>query len=187
MPRAELIPNQTEWQVFQLFREDKALGEVQRNLSALQRLPGHEQRAQEGLLHVPCSDDPRSCPADGRVEKIQSDPGPIKEVREDKLIRYRLKVVVEKDHVIAVPPHGARHMEEDFIQRKGHRTQLVGDALGGMEMPHVEAQKRSFADRVAHLEFVASDGAGLNSNPKQLAFHGIDHISGLLGVPEHRV
>ena len=77
-------------------------------------------------------------------------------------------IIVLQNNVVAVPAHRARNVQEYLRQRERHRAQLVGDVFCGVEMPHVETKERAFADRIAHVELVTSDCAGLDTDPEEL-------------------
>ena len=78
-------------------------------------------------------------------------------------------------------------MQKDCIQRKCHGAQLVGDVLGRMEMPHVQAKQQPLPDGVAKIEFVTADRARLDSDAEQLALDGIKHVRPIMNVGKHRV
>lgn len=49
-------------------------------------------------------------------------------------------------------------------------------------MAHVETKEGPLADRVDHVELVAADRAGFDTDTEELAFDGIDHLCWVLRV-----
>ena len=84
-----------------------------------------------------------------------------------------LRLVVEDDHVVAVPADGAAHVQEHPVDEGQHRRQLVGDDLGGVEVAGVEAEHDLPAHRVGQVELVRAGGVALGADPEELALHGV--------------
>src|SRR5436190_11740852 len=87
-----------------------------------------------------------------------------------------LEVVGEGDDVVAVPAHAAADVQQNLRQVEEHAGDLVGDALGGMEMAGVETEQLLARDGVAEVEFVRADGATLRADAEEFSFHGIEVV-----------
>lgn len=118
MPLAELLPNPSKGQVLQFFGENETPREIKRCFEVLEFRLRHQQRPEKCLLHIPRSDDPIGRTTDRGVEEVEPYACPIEQVGEDELVRHRLNIVVQKDHMIAVPSHGARDVEQYLVERE---------------------------------------------------------------------
>jgi len=79
--------------------------------------PRGQKRAQQCFLHVPRPDHPRRCAADRGIKEIKPDMRAVQQICADKFLCHLQDRIIQKDHMITIPPHGARHMQQDFIHR----------------------------------------------------------------------
>ena len=90
-------------------------------LAFAQRLRRLERRQKKRLLHIARADHPRRDTVDGGVEVIKSDMDALFKTIAEDLRRDRAQLVVEDDHMVGIPAHRARDMEQDVIKIQKHR------------------------------------------------------------------
>ena len=78
--------------------------------------------------------------------------------------------------MVAVPADATADMQQDARNEWQHRAELVGHALGGVEMPHVEAEVPAALDGVGQQEIVGAHGAALRADAEELGLHGVDVV-----------
>ncbi len=75
--------------------------------------------------------------------------------------------------MITIPSDPSADVEENFIEEREDRGELVGEDLGRMVVAGVETEEFSSSDRVSKIKFVRADSVGLGPNPKELAFDSV--------------
>ena len=88
------------------------------------------------------------------------------------------QVVVEHDHVVAVPADAAADVQQDLRQEQQHRRDLVGDASRSGGSGRCRACS-SFCrvQRVAEVELVRADDVALAADAEQLAFDRVEVVA----------
>ena len=67
---------------------------------------------------------------------------PVEVVAADDLLGDRLRARRSGDDVVAVPAHAAADVQQDLVEARQDRRDLVGDDLGRVEVAGVEAEQR---------------------------------------------
>ena len=88
-----------------------------------------------------CADHPGGHAVDAGVEEVEADVHPAEVVAADQLLRDRLQLVGEDHDVVAVPADAPADVQQDLVEVRQHRRDLVGDDLGRMVVAGVEAEE----------------------------------------------
>ena len=80
--------------------------------------------------------------------------------------------VVQQNHVIGIPAHRARDMEQNLVQKTQGRRNLVGDTFGGMEVAGIQAEQRLARGRIGQIEIVGAGRIALRADAEELALDG---------------
>src|SRR5438270_708585 len=161
-------------------------GQVALGLEMAELFGRLQQRDQQRLEHRPRADHPGGDAVDRGVEVVQAEVdtprGDV--VVADQLLGDRLHLVRERHHVVAVPPHAAADVQEDAVHVAEDGRDLVGDALGRVEVTGVQAQHLAALDGVAEQELVRAHDVALGPQAKELGLDGVavDALATGLGV-----
>ncbi len=104
-----------------------------------------------------------------------------------ELLRDCARGIVHDHHVIAVPPYAAADMQQELRHELQHRRYFVGQALGGVKVPGVQAEQLLPGRGVAHVELVRADDVGFGADAEQLAFDGVQIVRGIERLLENFV
>jgi hypothetical protein len=139
--QAVVIPDGAVGERLEFFLQRQAGGQVAGGFGRAQQVDGFDQGQQQGFDHAPRADDPGGDAVDAGVEEVQADVDSLQVIAAHQFLGDRLQFVRQRDHVVAVPPHAAADVQQQFVQVQHHGRDLVRDDLGGMEMPGVQAQQ----------------------------------------------
>src|SRR5207253_4995000 len=100
---------------------------------------------------------------DARVEEIEAEVRPPEEVAADELLRHGNQIVRQGDDVVAVPTDAAADVEQDPVEVRQYRGDLVRQRLGRVVVNGVEADQLLPRDRVSQVKLVGPDDVALRS------------------------
>lgn len=171
---AKLRPHRAPGQRLGVLLQREAAGVVARVLGVLQPRARLEQAEQQRLAGVARADRPGRDAVDRSVEEIHAHRDAVERAALRDFRQHVLGRVVERDHVVAVPAHAARHVKQQVRHEEQQRRDLVGDVLRGMKMPRVEAVADPVLHREAEIELVRAGGVALHADAEELALDRVE-------------
>ena len=141
-----------------------------------------QQGQQQRLLHIARADHPCGHAVDGAVKEIQADQRLIAGAAAHDFIGNAAQVVRQRDHMVAVPVHGAGYVQRQLIVEGQLRGDFVRDGLLRVVVAIVQQIVHAgLPGRVGGVKFVAANSVGFQPNAEYLAFHAVDHARQGLG------
>ena len=166
--RAVVIPDGRPRQGFQFFQQSQPPRVVHACSSFRNVLKRFEQGNQQGLQHVARAGHPGGDAVDACVEIVQPDVNPVDLAAADQLFGDGLKLVVQDDHVVAVPADRPADVQQQLRAEHQDGRNFFGDHFGGMKVPGVEAQQFLAGDRIAQIKFMGADRIAFRANAEEL-------------------
>ena len=173
MLEAVVIPDRAERERLGFLHQGEARGVIAGAFEFLVGCVGFEHRDAERPKQVARADDPRGDAVDAGVEEIQPDMCAAKIIAAHEFLPDRLQLVVQDNHVVAVPAHAPADMQENLRHEAQHGGNLVRQAFRGVIMPGIKADEFLMFHRVAEVELVHADRIAFRADTEELAFNRI--------------
>ena len=137
--RAVKVPDGAEGQRALFFLQGEAGGEIFGGFGGTQPCRRLQQTDEEGTNDVAGADHPRGDAVDAGVKIIQADVDAVLITVRDDFAGDGEQIVVEDDHMVAVPADAAADVEQNFGQILQHAGNFVRNAFSGVVMAGIEA------------------------------------------------
>ena len=153
----------------------------------LEHVERFEQGIQQSAQGVARADGPGGDAVDAGVEVIQPDVDSLQSLVADDFLGDGLQIIVESDHMVAVPAHATADVEQQLVKIKQHGRDFVCDCFRWMKVTRVKCQQNFAAQRIRGVEFHRADHVTFRANAKEFWLHCIEVVARIDFFSEDRI